>query len=293
MNQNTHQFCRLLLSAVLLTGATSVWGHGAGGHYDHARTDSFDHDFDRALASLEQVVAEQPRHGAAWLQIASISLVRGNTMRAARACRHAAGFVDPIASLACRGRIGLVTGDFARPFDTLRRLLTSAHYASRVDDQTVWAVGVTAELAVAMGDTESADLHFKRALAARAEGQILVAYADHLLASGRPGEVLRLPPAGATDIAAALRRLQAQKQLGQHELTRESISRYDLAFRSAISKGDFRHAREFALFYLDLLPNPDLAFISASNNLEFQREPEDLLLWERAIRSGVSRRDPV
>jgi len=45
---------------------------------------------------------------------------------------------------------------------------------------------------------------------------------------------------------------------------------------------DFQHAREMAIFYLDVMPKPELALTLAKINLQNQQEPEDHALLRRA-----------
>jgi hypothetical protein len=83
-----------------------------------------------------------------------------------------------------------------------------------------------------------------------------------------------------------LRRVLAQQMLGEGP-TLERLAGLDARFRSWIARGDMRHAREMALFYLHVDGDLSLAYELAQHNFRIQREPEDrALLCEAAARLG-------
>ena len=125
-----------------------------GGHYHEAYGLASDHAFDESLASFRSIIERTPQHASAWLSIASLRLIQGDVAGARDACLRASGYVDPIAVLACHGRIALAEGDGRTAYMRLDRLLSSSAYLERSDVYTLWAVAVSAELAVMASDTE-------------------------------------------------------------------------------------------------------------------------------------------
>lgn len=234
------------------------------------------HRFDEALTLLDRIVREQPDHGGAWIKMASIALVIGDVDKARNACRRAAIHVDPAVAIACQGRIAYAT--FSGREETLARilkLLSLPRYASRRDDGIIWARSVAAELAAVTGKVEIADRLFTRSIDDGAPEQVLVAYADHLLATGRPEHVLRLLEGPNGSYARQTRYLLALARVGADEMGRAKLHRLDRAFRQEIAQSKFGHAREIAFFYLHIMPDPELAELAARENILRQREPED------------------
>ena len=80
--------------------------------------------------------------------------------------------------------------------------------------------------------------------------------------------------------ALAVRRLLAERGLGED--ISATVKQFDLRFRAWLAAHDYRHAREMAMFYLDLLPQLDIALQVAQKNATLQREPEDIELLHRA-----------
>jgi hypothetical protein len=110
--------------------------------------------------------------------------------------------------------------------------------------------------------------------------QVRAAYADLLLKTEDYHEVLDvIEPENAVP-ALAVRRLLAVQRLGGNE--EQAIQQMDRLFKEWINKGDMRHAREMAMFYLHVVNNPQLAHSLAKENLKIQREPEDFKLVEIA-----------
>jgi len=71
------------------------------------------------------------------------------------------------------------------------------------------------------------------------------------------------------------------KQTKYADLKNE-IAEVDHLFEHWIEEGHHQHAREMAMFYLDVLPKPEIAFTLAEINLQNQNEPEDNMLFDRA-----------
>ena len=131
-------------------------------------------------------------------------------------------------------------------------------------------------------DTEAADRLFERVMAHSPSAQVKVAWADHLIATGRGDKVLQTVGTDETNLALLLRRFLALKEAGRLSEVKGEIHQLHHEFHHAISHGDFEHGREYALFYLDIYPRPSLAKTAAEGNYTNQREPEDLVLLKRA-----------
>jgi hypothetical protein len=145
---------------------------------------------------------------------------------------------------------------------------------------------VRAELAERLGRDADAQALYRAAVADSPDVYPRAALADWLLAHGRPAEVLTLLPAGAAveDIdTLLLRRAIALRRLHDPDAPR-AVAMLQARFDAARERGDLSliHAREAALFELDLRGNAPAALQFAADEWSRQREPADALLLVRA-----------
>jgi hypothetical protein len=243
------------------------------------------HDFARALADLDRVLARAPRHPQAWLTKATILAVQGEPARALASCARLAGTVEILVEAACAagayGSGGRARGGYSLLQEALRRSPGAA------PDIRIWALTILAELATQWGDGAAAERHFRAAIALELRDPYLLgAYADFLLDEDRPAEVLELL-AGETRIDPLLLRLSlAEQRLGAQGLE-EHVALLQARFDAARRRGDSVHLREEARFTLDLLERPARAVELARANWTSQREPADArILLEAALAAG-------
>lgn len=267
-----------LVFAALLAGPAT-----AHGDFAHALEAERKHHFEIAAHHLRRVVSDEPRNAQAWLILASLETVRGDMDAAREACSIATQHLDPLVALACRGRLALADAeDKAEAYARLERVLSHPAYAGREDRIFLWAVGVAAELAVAVDNAREADRLFEQALVRQAPVYLQAAYLDHLLATARPEQVLAYVAQQPRLLALELRRALALVELKDTQALVPSRARLHETFQTWMAQGDFTHGREMAMFYLDVLDRPALAATAATENLKYQREPEDKALYERA-----------
>lgn len=274
-------------SALLLVGAPA--GAHSAGHskMDQAIEAERVHRFEQAEHHLRDILEERPRDAQAWLTLASLETVRGEMEDARQACAEAARHFDLLVAMACRGRIALAGGEDRG--SALRGLMLGLKHSMMVDRQdplAQWAWGVAAELAVAEQQTELADELFKRALQDHAAIHLQAAYLDHLLATGRYQQVVDAVEAQERELALQLRRVMALTEQGNRQVAETAISALHKEFLGWIEAGDFTHGREMAMFYLDVMPRPELARLTATRNLAHQREVEDQRLFARVSELG-------
>lgn len=239
------------------------------------------HDFERAAGLLDTVLEKRPDHGEAWLLRAAISLVQGDLSQARRACAGTMSVVPMAVTAGCFARLGARQPGGAVP--ALQRL--TGVLALEPPQQTAllgWLHGVAADVAVTAGQPVEAAEHYRVALLLAPSVVLRAAFADLLLAQGRADEALAVLDTDSGAPALVLRRLLAERSLG--ELDPAHVVAVDDRFAAWIASGDLRHAREMARFYLDLDPQPARALELAERNYIRQREPEDLALLCEAAR---------
>lgn len=242
------------------------------------------HEFDSALADLDEVLGGQPTNAQAWLTKASILNVQARYGDARRACRALARLTARHVFLACLADIAGVTGEAAKSQVVLRELLAHSGVS---EPERIWISAMLAEIAARTGDVQVADRSFSEALKTRVKNQYLLgAYADFLLDRGRHEDVVHLLQHETRADGLLLRLAIAEQALGLSSF-RDHVSTLTARFAASRDRGTNVHVREEARFTLQLLRNPQLALRLAQINWKVQREPADArILLESALAAG-------
>ncbi len=231
-----------------------------------------EHNFELALDYIEKALELRPRHAIALLLKANTAAVTGNLTAARSACTQTFGVVETIVTQACFARLAQSKQQQTKFLKRLQMWPDTA-LDNRLE---AWVVETVAMLASDVGQLDTAELAYKRALALNPTIAVNAAYADVLLAQNRPGAVVKLIDEDESTPALALRRLLAAKALRLN--VDNQVASVDRKFHAWYVKRDFRHAREMALFYVFVKPDLVLAKELAELNVESQREPIDLRL---------------
>ncbi|MGR4870575.1 tetratricopeptide repeat protein [Variovorax sp. LARHSF232] len=254
----------------------------------------FLHDFDGAEADLEAALARQPGNAQAWLTLATILRVRGRYAESDAACRAVGRYGPAPYGVACQAENAGLRGEHGMAREALRGLL--AEQALQGPQQAAprqWILTSLAEVEELAGRPAAAEAAYRQALAlaqaqaqaqAESSGYLLLAYGDFLLQQERPAEVPPLLDKAQRSDAVLLRLAIAERRTGAEPvgsaLARELHSRLDAA---ALRPGTAAlHAREAAVFALDVQGDARRAVELARTNVLLQREPFDLLLLSRA-----------
>ncbi len=236
------------------------------------------HDFDKALALVNQALSIAGNNDQAWLLGATIHLVRGDVDLAERACGELRQ-VPMLMVITCRARVSVARGDHAEPLRQLTALLESRAAASLNPDWLAWSFSVAGDAAAPI-DPSQAVVLYEQSLRAAESTQVRAALVDVLLTQNRLADADAVLDSGSDALPLAIRRMIVAKRVGRDSAA-PGIAAADHEFRHWIAEGDWLHAREMARFYLDVVQRPALARRLAEINLATQREPEDLLLVSR------------
>ncbi|RYZ11017.1 MAG: hypothetical protein EOO24_07510 [Comamonadaceae bacterium] len=266
----------------------------------HATVTQFLHEFDRAESTLRLAIASHPDNAQAWLTLATLQRLRGRFAESDTSCRSLGALRQNLYALACLAENAALRGEPARARDTLRGLLASP--AMRAPDQgasRAWLLTTLAEVEELAGRPDEAETAYREALKSGRDGYDQIAYADFLLARGRPAEVGPLLAAEARSDAVLLRLVIAARRSaggGNASFERDRAelqARFDAAAERPGAAAV--HAREQALFALDVRDDPAAALRLARLNVELQREPVDLVLLARAATAAgdAAARDEV
>lgn len=239
------------------------------------------HEFDQALADLDQVLAVQPTNAQAWLTKAAILQVQARYDEARRACQRLARLAAAHVLLGCLGDIGGVTGQSAKSKEFLQQALSNPALSGR---ERIWIATILAETSARIGAIREAEQYFAGAFKVGIKDQYLLgAYADFLLDQRRYDDVIALLRSETKADGLLLRLALAEQALVSPSF---KIHVAELAARFAASRerGTSVHVREEARFTLALQQDAKRALPLAQANWTVQREPADArILLECAL----------
>lgn len=242
------------------------------------------HEFNEALADVDQVLTIQPTNAQAWLTKASILQVLARYDEARRACQRLARLAASHVLLGCLGDIGGVTGQSAKSHELLRQVLSNTVLSGR---ERIWIATILAEIGTRTGAIGEAEHSFAEAFKVGLKDQYLLsAYADFLLDRGRYRDVISFLQSETKADGLLLRLTLAEQALDMPSFQNHT---FELAARFAAGRerGTAIHLREEARFTLLLLHDAKRALPLAQANWNVQREPADArILLESALVSG-------
>jgi hypothetical protein len=243
------------------------------------------HDFDGALADLDRLIARDPSDGQALLTRATVLTVQGRYADARADCGRIAKLAAPLVAIACRAAPASLSGEAEAAYRTLSAALSAPRGNP---DLVEWGQTLAGEIAQRRGDAAAAEAHFRAAFVLDPrDPYLLAAYADFLLARGRPDEVVPLVKNYPRNDSLLLRLALAEARLpdarAQFESHRNEIKdRFDAARR----RGDSLHRREEARYTLELAGDPATALQLARENWKVQRESADLHVLAAAAKAS-------
>jgi tetratricopeptide (TPR) repeat protein len=242
------------------------------------------HEFDLALADLDEVLSMQPSNAQALLTRASIYQVQGRYEEARRSCQPLFRLTGRHVPLTCLGDIASLTGQATASRELLTSSLDRPGISAR---ERLWILTILAEMAARTGDAQTAEKYFNDARSLDVKDQYLLgAYADFLLDRGRAPEVITLLQ-HETRVDGLLLRLTLAEQALHLPSSKGHTGELAARFAAGRERGTRMHGREEARFTLTLLHDPKTALSLAQANWEIQKEPWDArLLLESALAVG-------
>jgi len=243
------------------------------------------HDFDKALIDFADAISQDPDRADAHAWRGAIYLVEAQYDKAGKECAALLKLQRPVLHKGCDGLLQAYTGQLNPAYTTLQQALASTRY----DDQRLWLLTRLGEVSAWLGQNARAERHYRDALALGLDDSyLLAAWADFLLDSKRPAEVVKLLAAWEASDPLLLRLAEAETLL-QAPAAKAHVQALDDRFAAAKLRGDTTHRAEEARFQLRLRKNPALAVQLAAANYHVQKEPRDLrVLLEAALAAGDS-----
>jgi len=247
----------------------------------------FLHDFDGAERTLKAALARQPGNAQAWITLATVLRVQGRYTESDAACRALGRAGPALYGLACLAENDALRGSHGEARDAFQGLLANPALAEPAQAATrQWLLTSLAEVEELAGRTAQADAAYRAALAAQRSGYLLLAYSDFLQRSSRGAEVLTLLAGEARSDAVVLRlaiasaHAKGKSDVGGKGDATELRERFEAAAQRPGTTA--LHAREEAMFALDVQNDAARALKLARLNAQRQREPIDLLIYARA-----------
>ena len=245
------------------------------------------HDFAGAEADLDAILRLDPRNGQARLTRAFVRQTVGDLADAKDDCRQLPPSVGQTAFAVCLLRMEALTGSAGTALERLDQVV-------RIDPRSEpavrrWAQAVGADMAAMLGRTEAADLHFSEATANGGDIPTLVAFADHLLDTDRPAEVLTLLAGRSEADIVYLRLAIAGKRVDDARAPHWAALLAD-QFAAAKAGGVQLHLREEARFELEVRGDAAAALPLALANWKIQKEPSDARL---VLQAALAANDPA
>jgi tetratricopeptide (TPR) repeat protein len=246
------------------------------------------HEFEPALDDLRRLTRARPELAQAWLTRATVEQVRGRFDEARESCQRLAELNRSVVGIACVADVDSLTGD-RQAYDRLSRRLESD---SNLDAATRgWLYTMLAEMAERRGAPADAERYFNAAMAIAPSLYLRAAFADFLLAAGRPREVVELiatKPAQISQLpdSLLLRRVLALRMLGEKTELKSLSAEMRARFAAASERGENLHAREEARFVLAVDGNAARAVELAQLNWRNQKEAADARILALAAREA-------
>ncbi|RSZ47381.1 MULTISPECIES: tetratricopeptide repeat protein [unclassified Variovorax] len=249
-----------------------------------ATVSQFLHDFDGAEAALRAALARRPDDAQAWITLATILRVRGRYSESDAACRSLGRAGPSFYAVACLAENAGLRGNHTDARQSLQALLADPALRDAAKAGTrQWLLTSVAEIEELAGRQAEADAAYRKAVAAQRSGYLLLAYSDYLQRVGRHAEIPKLL-AGEARSDAVLLRLAIAGVAARDRSARAEADELRRRFEAAALRPGTTalHAREEAMFALDVQNDPKRALELARLNVRLQREPVDLLVFARA-----------
>lgn len=247
------------------------------------------HHFTEAQTVLRQVVAADPRAAQAWLTLATVQAVQGDSAGATASCGRLSSLAGQLETFACLAAASANTGRMRGAEQLLALGLEREGEGNVAPDIRTWALTMLAELAARRGDAPVAQRRFLAALrGAPGDSYLLGAYADFLLDRGRAADVPALLRGHHRNDGLLLRHALALQALGKQEALAAVRDELQARFDAAALRGDAVHLREQARFTLHLRGDVRAALALARRNWQVQKELADTRIL---LEAGLAARD--
>lgn len=249
----------------------------------HARLLQQKHRFDEAAQVLDETVSAHGPSESALLLQATVAVNQGRGEQAQQACRQLAGIGQPTLAAVCLLDIRAQNNPDEADYRKLQQLRQFSGL-ERAPETDNWTREILAAMALALGHHEQAENMLGNITLAEVPLSRVALWADIQLALGKPETVLAtLTPLIANpsdlDDAILVRLARAETETGSVDDWQQLMAQR-VAMREW--RGDYAHAAQIALYYLDIQPDAVKALQFARLNWEHGKTWDDKRLLQRA-----------
>ena len=238
------------------------------------------HEFDAALADLDQLLQREPDDAQAWLTRSIVLSVRGDYAESRASCVRLRGLANQLVSAQCVAAVESLSGHAKEAYANLLSAFQRANplgFAERA-----WILSSLGEIAIRAGDDVSGERHYRAALDADpSDGYTRAAYADLLIDEGRAAEAIPWLRDRENDDNLLLRLTIAETDAHSEGATAH-VQTLRARYLASQERGDVVHRREQARFQLGLVHDAKSALELAKANWQVQREPADARIFLEA-----------
>ena len=251
-----------------------------------ATLEQYLHEFDAAVGHLRLLVARPngSRQPQAWLTLATVLRVQGRYGDSDAACREVGRAGADLYATACLAENAALRGETAQARRSFETMLASR---SLPPGTRGWLTTSLAELEERDGRAGPAEAAYRSVLRLGPDTYAAIAYADFLIAQGRPAEALAaLKDESRTD--TVLLRVALAATLARTPSAPREVAEMRDRFALANERPDARifHGREQAMFALVVDRDVERALALARGDVARQREPLDVLVFAQAARAS-------
>lgn len=245
----------------------------------HARFLQADHQFVEAEKVLDDLLkSSSVVSSEAALLSASIALVRGQYSHAMSRCQQLSGFSMLPFALICKAQ---VMGSTGRADEALKQLnKVPVKQLGLTDDQLTWWQLSRADIADRLGLDQHANGSYQNA-AALGSAEATAAYADWLYWQGDARTSLAVLKSWTAHDGLLTLLTRAEIKLGLHKSATAHKQQVQSRWQAFLARKEPGHERELALFYLDVMQQPETALNFARKNWATQRETADYRIYLR------------
>lgn len=254
----------------------------------HATIQQSRHFFKASRAELKHILQRDPGSAQAWLTLATVAMVQGDTDLANHACVQLANTGGNFMGMTCSASLRSLTGHGKQAYALLSLVEDPGPKAPPAIHS--WVQGLLADVAERMGKSKLAEMHYKKALQFTPGDNFLVAdYGDFLLDQHRPKEVIALVGGNTSSDTSFLRLVLAEQMLGSPKAGKDAAE-MRARFEAMDERGSHVYRREEAAFVLQVEHDPQLALKLAQQNWTVQRAPKDVLVY---LQAALAANDPA
>jgi len=251
-----------------------------------ATLEQYLHEFDAAVDHLRLLVARPSgsRQPQAWLTLATVLRVQGRYGDSDAACREVGRAGADLYATACLAENAALRGETAPARRSFETMLASR---SLPPGARGWLTTSLAELEERDGRAGPAEAAYRSVLRLGPDTYAAIAYADFLIAQGRPADALAaLKDEARTD--TVLLRVALAATLARTPSAPREVAEMRDRFSLANERPDARifHGREQAMFALVVDRDAERALALARGDVARQREPLDVLVFAQAARAS-------